>query len=129
MEKQEQEVNVLKREIEALSHERADKEKIQKKNIKNNAEKSAKKRSYLISSVITAIIILLAIPAIYKIILVSETYGFKELAFVLIPSVICTSSIYAIWKKLRIFLTDKLSNQYYKKKIEEMGLHEREMNE
>jgi len=73
LEKQEQEVNALKREIEALSHERADKEKIQKKNIKNNAEKLAKKRSYLISSVITAIIILLAIPAIYKIILVSET--------------------------------------------------------
>jgi hypothetical protein len=129
LEKQHQEVNALKQKIDALSQERADKEEIQREYIKNNTEKLAKKRSYLISSVITAIIILLVIPVIYEIFLVSETYGFKEVAFVLIPSVICTSSIYAIWKKLRIFLTDKISNQYYKKKIEEMGLHEREMNE
>ena len=129
IETQQQEVNALKQEIDALSQERADKEEIQREYIKNNAEKMAKRRSSVISSVVTTIIILLLIPAIYKILLVSETYGLKELAFVLIPSLIGSSVIYGIWAKLRIFLTDKLSNQYYKKKIEEMGLHEREMNE
>ena len=123
-EKQQQELNALIEKMYAEIQERADKEERQKKIIKNNAEKMAKRRSSLISSVVTTIIILLLIPAFYKILLVSETHGLKELAFVLIPSLISSSVIYGIWAKLRIFLTDKLSNQYYKKKIEEMGLYE-----
>jgi len=90
-----------------------------KKNVRKRAEKSANRYSIALSSFLT----LLLLGAIYEIYLILEKMGFSLIFILFVPLLIGSGGIYGIWRKLREYLTNTLS-EYNMKRFKKAGLHE-----
>lgn len=97
-------------------------EKLQgiKSNIRETAEKSSTKRSFIYASLLT----LSLLGVIYGIYLGLKEWGVSDILPWLIPSLVGVGGLFEIWSKLRKFFESKLSNSVYLKKLREVGLEE-----
>jgi len=93
-----------------------------KKNIRNSAEKSSSYRSFVYSSFLTVLILILMV-GIY---LGLNKLGLSGILPWLIPSLFGIGGISKIWVKLRSYFKSKLTKSIYSKKLREVGLHKKE---
>lgn len=125
----EKEKEFLERMEEEVSKKEQEKDgewlrKIQKikKNIRNSAEKSSSSYSFVYTSFLTIVILIVTIGIYF----IFDKLKLPSILPWFIPSLFGSGGIIGIWGKLRNHLKNKLIESIYSKKLKEAGLHEKE---